>query len=147
MLTGGNQGEGRPSVSLRADHPFPPRDLGSTYFEVTLSNPRYEVEPDNDQTPIISVGFCGEFCDLTSAQVGWNTWSAGYHSDDGGIYAENSQASRMHETGHTFEHGNTVGCGIDYASDVYYFTVDGEVVGTSIIIYHLHSGQEWQFQY
>lgn len=78
--------------------------------------------------PVVTLGFCGEFCDLGQAHPGWTLWSVGYHGDDGCIYEEDFAYS----TRHRFGAGNTVGCGIDYFNEKYFFTLDGKVVGTSL---------------
>ncbi len=82
--------------------------------------------------PIVTLGFCGEFCELAQAHPGWNAWSVGYHADDGCVYAENSCTADCTETGPTFGPGDTVGCGIDYNKGEYFFTLNKEVVGTSL---------------
>ncbi len=127
-------------MSLRADFTFPPRpfypgDIETIYFEVTIKQPKEEPEgkPEGNESelplPIISLGFCGEFCDLTQAHPGWNVWSVGYHGDNGAIYDPSSFGKK--ETGLQFGLGNTVGCGIDYVSEEYFFTRDGQIVGKS----------------
>ena len=118
---------GNGPTCLRADYPFPPRDLGPVYFEITILHAEDTPEPDSEST-IVTLGFCGEFCDMTMAHPGWNAWSVGYHGDDGGIYEE--EASRAISYERRFGPGNTVGCGIDYASEEYFFTIDGKIVGT-----------------
>lgn len=52
----------------------------------------------------------------------------GYQGDDGCIYEE----SRKYSTEHKFGPGNTVGCGIDYFNENFFFTLDGKLVGTSL---------------
>lgn len=99
------------------------------YFEITISHTDHMVE-SGLAPPIVTLGLCGEFCDQTQAHVGWNVWSVGYHGDDGCIYEE--RPSRGYSTGRQFGPGNTIGCGIDYASGEYFFTLGGEVVGTSL---------------
>ena len=84
----------------------------------------------SDSPLIVTLGFCGEFCELAQAHPGWNAWSVGYHGDDGIVYEESS--FRGKKTGRTFGPGDTVGCGIDYDRGEYFFTLDQEVVGTSL---------------
>lgn len=57
-------------------------------------------------------------------------WSVGYHGDDGCIYEEYSKPAR--DIGLRFGIASTVGCGIDYASEQYFFTRDGKIVGMSL---------------
>ena len=124
---GGGSGNSSP-ICLRADFPFPPRDLGPVYFEITILHAEHSPK-SHLRSPIVTLGFCGEFCDMTKAHPGWNAWSVGYHGDDGRIFEE-YQHSKF-RTGCKFGPGNTVGCGIDYASEAYFFTLDGKIVGTS----------------
>ena len=56
-------------------------------------------------------------------------WTAGYHGDDGDIYENTDEAVRSTEQ--TFGVGDTVGCGIDYEAEEYFFTCNGKVVGQS----------------
>lgn len=100
------------------------------YFEITILHAERTAEPDL-ATPTVNLGFCGEFCDQKGAHPGWNVWSAGYHGNDGCIYEECSRW--MHKTGRKFGTGSTVGCGIDYASEQYFFTLDGKIVGMSLL--------------
>ena len=79
--------------------------------------------------PIVTLGFCGEFCDLVEAHPGWNAWSVGYHGDDGAVFEE---SPRSDTDGSAFGPGDTVGCGIDYNRGEYFFTLDKEVVCTSL---------------
>ena len=82
-------------------------------------------------TDVVSLGFCGEFCDQTQAQPGWNIWSVGYHGNNGGIFEEESRRS-TYNTGRKFGPGDTVGCGIDFHRKEYFFTVGTEVIGTCL---------------
>ena len=78
----------------------------------------------------MAIGFYGEFSDLTQSRPGWNMWSVGYHGDDGWIFEANTRSK--YRTGREFGPGSTVGCGIDYDREEYYFTLGEEVVGTSL---------------
>ena len=120
-------------MSLRSDYPFPPRNLGLSYFEVTVKEaPKSEPDDpqESDQTekklPTISIDLCGEYSDQFEAHPGWNVWTIGYGGDHGGIFEHSG--SPKYETNRTFGFGHTVGCGVDYAAGKYVFTLDGEVV-------------------
>ena len=78
----------------------------------------------------MAIGFCGEFSDLTQSRPGWNMWSVGYHGDVGWIFEAYTRSK--YRIGRKFRPGNTVGCGIDYDRNEYYFTLGGEVVRTSL---------------
>lgn len=58
-------------------------------------------------------------------------WSVGYHGDNGCIYEEDSKW--LYDTGCKFGISSTVGCGIDYASEEYFFTRDEKIVGMSLL--------------
>lgn len=115
------------ATCLRSDHPFPPRKLGLSYFELRVD----AMDPDGAKrpAPTVTIGMCGEFCDLRDTHPGWYTWSVGY----------NAVARCLTEAGTSrfnqgwkavFGPGYTVGCGVDYDASKYVFTLDGEVVNT-----------------
>jgi hypothetical protein len=125
------------NMCIRADHPFPPRKLGLSYFELTIeiSEQESESEESEPKAPTVTIGMCGEFCNQLYAHCGWKVWSVGYHGDNGMIYEE--YGSRKHDTKRTYGAGHTVGCGVNYESEKYFFTLDGEIIGTHLL--HLHS--------
>lgn len=118
-------------MCLGADSAFPPRKQGLTYFEITIR----EIDTFESTPPDVAIGLAGEFTNQLRSQPGWNAWSLGYHGDDGRIYEEASRGK--YPTGRKFGQGNTVGCGIDYDTDQYFFTLDGEVIfrGSSKLVY------------
>lgn len=65
---------------------------------------------------------------MTDSLPGWNVWSFGYHSDDGNVYE--GAATYSIGLGETFGYGETVGCGIDYMTGTYFFTLNGKIVGS-----------------
>lgn len=117
-------------ICLRTDFPFPVRGQGLSYFEITVLDPEgtNRIKMDSSHLPL-TVGFCGEFCDQTLANMGWNVWSVGYRGDDGSIFEEASRGK--HKSERKFGIGFTVGCGINFYREEYYFTLNGNVVGTS----------------
>ncbi|QYT02972.1 Protein SSH4 [Trichoderma simmonsii] len=112
------------AITIRANFPFPPRELDESYsyFELTILE---SVQSENAGRVIFAIGLTGEFTNQVQALPGWNIWSIGYHSDDGGIF-ENESSRRA--TTKTYGTGQTVGCGIDYERNEYFFTCDGEIV-------------------
>lgn len=133
-------------MNLRADFPYPPRSINPKngdiqYFEVKILPADSIVEDFNHGSetiplPIIAIGFCGEFADMTNAMLGWNIWTVGYHGNDGKIFNnQDTVHGDHHDTGRKFGPGNTVGCGIDYSNGEYFFTCDGEVVGMLRLLY------------
>lgn len=109
-------------LALRANFPFPPREKGLAYFEMKVD----KVDESEFALPITCIGFAGEFSNLQSAHPGWNAWSAAYHGDDGMIFEEAPEG--RFSTDRTYGYGCTVGCGIDYKSGEYLFTLGSEVV-------------------
>jgi Ran-binding protein 9/10 len=138
MLACLDTGNDNSPVCLRADHPFPPRplppdDAQGMYFEVKIFATETQTGPDsnnlNSRSPTVTIGLCGQFSDQSVAHVGWNTWTVGYHGDNGGIYDQNPR--KTHHTGRTFGLDDTVGCGVDYDAGEYFFTLGGQVIGMS----------------
>lgn len=77
-------------------------------------------------TPIVVIGLCGEFSDLSRARAGWHALSVGYHSDDGGIFLQvGGSAVSICDT---FNPGSSVGCGVHYDTKESFFTLDGDIV-------------------
>jgi len=58
---------------------------------------------------------------------GWDSCSFGYHGDDGGIFHEFGGMVRQY--GPQFGRGDTVGCGVDYAMQGIFFTLNGKFLG------------------
>ncbi|PQE22096.1 Ankyrin repeat-containing domain protein [Rutstroemia sp. NJR-2017a BVV2] len=116
---------GTKPVSIRADHPFPPRKMGRQYFEIEVMGPEHITEPTATQATVV-IGLCGEFVDMSGSWPGWQTPSLGYHGDYGGV---NENGSEKNYDYNPFAEGHTVGCGIDYEVGSYYFTLDGKIIG------------------
>jgi hypothetical protein len=76
----------RPGYASEQISPFPPRRQGPTYFEVTLSDADAASIPKGTQ-PAVTVGFCGEFSNMTNAYAGWIAWSVCYHGADSSLTA------------------------------------------------------------
>jgi hypothetical protein len=106
---------------LLAADPTPKTELQDEQNETRTDN------SEDDESPIIAIGLCGEFADMSLAHIGWHKWTVGYHSDDGGIF--DSQPRRTVRTEYTFGLGSRVGCGVDYSKGEVFFTRDGEIIG------------------
>lgn len=92
-----------------------------SYFELTI----LEYVPLEDSMSLkCAIGLTGEFTNQVHALPGWNVWSIGYHSDNGGVYEQNCSSLAGIKP---YGLGQTVGCGIDYESNQYFFTCDGVV--------------------
>ena len=62
-----------------------------------------------------------------SKMPGWDYESYGYHGDDGGVFHGKGEMIRLY--GPKFGPGDTVGCGLDYASRRIFFCKNGEFLG------------------
>lgn len=102
---------------VQADHPAPTKRL-VYYFEIKVKNAGAKGQ--------IAIGFTTEHFKMRR-QPGWEADSYGYHGDDGLLY---HGRGRGDDFGPTFTTGDTVGGGINYASQEFFFTKNGVVVGT-----------------
>jgi hypothetical protein len=125
-------GVGEGALTVRADHPLPPRDFDCSYFEVEVI--KCPIGEDEKQSCVV-IGLCGEFSDLWKAVPGWRKFSAGYHSDLGATYEDVAYEESDHtDLGQTYGEGDVVGCGVDWKSEAYYFTYNGKFLRKFIII-------------
>ncbi|TYJ18471.1 hypothetical protein E1A91_A09G125400v1 [Gossypium mustelinum] len=74
----------------------------------------------------IAIGFTNEGFKMRR-QPGWEVNSCGYHGDDGLLYRGQGKGDAF---GPTYTTGDTVGGGINYASQEFFFTKNGVLVGT-----------------
>ncbi|CAL5333506.1 unnamed protein product [Camellia sinensis] len=102
---------------VQANRPAPVKRL-VYYFEIYVKNAGAK-----GQT---AIGFTTEGFKMRR-QPGWEANSYGYHGDDGFLYRGQGKGESF---GPTFTTGDTVGSGINYASQEFFFTKNGEVVGT-----------------
>ncbi|KAL7555806.1 hypothetical protein ACA910_002271 [Epithemia clementina (nom. ined.)] len=112
------------------------------YFEVTILPPPASDDDEgatmrlpldgnhsnNDLTrDCVAVGIsCNEFA-LHTRMPGWDSYSYGYHGDDGGIFYETGHMLRQY--GPRFGAGDVVGCGVDYLRHELFFTLNGRNLG------------------
>ncbi|KAA8546298.1 hypothetical protein F0562_002963 [Nyssa sinensis] len=114
-----------PSVNLhghdvgvvQANRPAPLKRL-VYYFEIFVKNAGAKGQ--------IAIGFTCEGFNKRR-QPGWEANTYGYHGDDGLLYRGQGKGEAF---GPTFTAGDTVGGGINYASQEFFFTKNGAVVGT-----------------
>ncbi|QHO56077.1 ran-binding protein M homolog [Arachis stenosperma] len=74
----------------------------------------------------IAIGFTSESFKMRR-QPGWEANSCGYHGDDGLLYRGHGKGEPF---GPTYTSGDIVGAGINYAAQEFFFTKNGQVVGT-----------------
>ncbi|KAL7937834.1 ankyrin repeat-containing domain protein [Trichoderma chlorosporum] len=123
------KGELDTSVSFRADHPFPPRNMKSRayyYFEVEIVEtdvfPKYPTQ--------IGIGICGEFAQVDSDFINepHRTPLMSYYSN-GDLYDYLLDEDEPILTDQGFSKGDIIGCGIDWNRREVYYSLDGELVG------------------
>ncbi|CAN1762620.1 Ran-binding protein M homolog [Linum perenne] len=88
------------------------------YFEMRVKNVGWMKQ--------IAIGFTKEGNDL-ERDLGWLPNSIGYHGNDGRLYKETKEGVRF---GERYTNGDIVGAGIKYASNEFFFTKNGWMVGT-----------------
>jgi hypothetical protein len=81
-------------------------------------------EPVSD---CVAVGLATSSFHLQSRMPGWDCLSFGYHGDDGGIF--HSSGAMEKRFGPSFGSGDTIGCGIDFAEQSIFFTLNGNFLG------------------
>ncbi|PRQ20466.1 putative B30.2/SPRY domain, concanavalin A-like lectin/glucanase domain-containing protein [Rosa chinensis] len=102
---------------VQANKPAPVKRL-VYYFEIYVK--------DAGAKGQISIGFTTENFKMRR-QPGWEVNSCGYHGDDGFLYRGQGKGEAF---GPTFTSDDRVGGGINYASQEFFFTKNGTVVGT-----------------
>ncbi|KAJ6841326.1 ran-binding protein 10-like [Iris pallida] len=113
----GGQQHGHDVGAVQSDLPAPTRTL-AYYFEMVVKN-----SGDKGQ---VSIGYTCSNYNLRR-QPGWEANSCGYHGDDGYIYRGHGKGEPF---GPTYTTGDTVGAGINYATQEFFFTKNGEIIGT-----------------
>ncbi|KAF5732798.1 ran-binding protein 10-like [Tripterygium wilfordii] len=102
---------------VQANKPAPVKRL-VYYFEIFVKNAGVKGQ--------IAIGFTSESFKMRR-QPGWEANSCGYHGDDGHLYRGQGKGD---DFGPTFTTNDTVGGGINYASQEIFFTKNGTIVGT-----------------
>ncbi|CAN0928177.1 Ran-binding protein M homolog [Linum grandiflorum] len=103
--------------AVQANKPAPVKRL-VYYFEMTVRNGGARGQ--------IAIGFTHETFKMCR-QPGWEANSCGYHGDDGYLYHGQGKGLPF---GPTFTTKDTVGAGINYASQEFFFTKNGALIGT-----------------
>ncbi|XP_022949103.1 ran-binding protein M homolog [Cucurbita moschata] len=101
---------------VQANKPAPIKRL-VYYFEIHVK--------DAGAKGQIAIGFTTESFKMRR-QPGWEPNSCGYHGDDGLLYRG---LGKKEPFGPTYTSGDTVGAGINYTSQEFFFTKNGIVVG------------------
>ncbi|PON85046.1 SPRY domain containing protein [Trema orientale] len=103
---------------VQANRPAPVKRI-VYYFEIFVK--------DAGAKGQIAIGFTSENFKMRR-QPGWEANSCGYHGDDGLLYRGQGKGETF---GPTYTSGDIVGGGINYASQEFFFTKNGAVVGTA----------------
>ncbi|XP_021288859.1 ran-binding protein 10 [Herrania umbratica] len=106
---------------VQANKPAPVKRL-LYYFEIYVK--------DAGAKGQIAIGFTNESFKMRR-QPGWEANSFGYHGDDGFLYRGHGKGEAF---GPTYTTGDTVGGGINYASQEFFFTKNGTIVGTVCMV-------------
>uniref|UniRef100_A0A6M2FBY6 B30.2/SPRY domain-containing protein n=1 Tax=Populus davidiana TaxID=266767 RepID=A0A6M2FBY6_9ROSI len=101
---------------IQADRPAPEKRL-VYYFEIHVKNAGARGQ--------IAIGFTNHTFKMRR-QPGWEANSYGYHGDDGNLYRGPGTGEAF---GPTFTTNDTVGAGINYAAQEFFFTKNGALVG------------------
>lgn len=113
----GNPQHGYDVGAVQANCPAPTRRI-AYYFEMTVKNA--------GQKGQVAIGFTTKEFNLRR-QPGWEANSCGYHGDDGYLYHGQGKGEPF---GPTYTSDDTVGAGINYSTQEFFFTKNGELVGT-----------------
>lgn len=102
---------------VQADCPAPTR-RAVYFFEMVVRNAGLK-----GQT---SIGFTTDGFKMRR-QPGWESNSCGYHGDDGQLYRGQGKGESF---GPKFTSGDTIGAGINYLTQEFFFTKNGDLVGS-----------------
>ncbi|KAL2329412.1 hypothetical protein Fmac_022839 [Flemingia macrophylla] len=102
---------------IQANKPAPTKRL-IYYFEIHVKDAGVKGQ--------IAIGFTSETFKMRR-QPGWEANSCGYHGDDGLLYHGHGKGEAF---GPTFTSGDVVGAGINFAAQEFFFTKNGQVVGS-----------------
>jgi hypothetical protein len=112
-----------------------PRDAQGSLANIS-SNGQHRPGPTNPQfvrrhprvdSACVAVGISVRGFQSSSRMPGWDSFSYGYHGDDGGIF--HAQGDMIRVYGPTYNVGDTVGCGVNYHNGGIFYTLNGNFLG------------------
>jgi len=79
------------------------------------------------ESSCVAVGLSTRGFPESSRMPGWDSFSYGYHGDDGGIFHARGDMIRVY--GPTYNVGDTIGCGVNYQNGGIFYTLNGNFLG------------------
>ena len=117
-----------------SDAVVPPNDVASSSSSRRSTTTRttqhlLHHQPDDNHMAreCVAIGLSRREFSLHTRMPGWDSWSFGYHGDDGGVFYETGHM--LHEYGPSFGVDDVIGCGIDYLHHEIFFTKNGNYLG------------------
>lgn len=86
---------------------------------------------------VFSIGFSGDHILKNDALVFGASIFSGSYCSDGDILCTSISAPRTHHDFRTYGPGDTVGCGIDWTKNIYFFTHNGRKGGMIQLVAHI----------
>ncbi|KAI1704883.1 SPRY domain-containing protein [Ditylenchus destructor] len=105
-------------ASVRTEIRIPPK-LAAYYYEVTIANP--------GQDKCIAIGFGRKRNDMDSLP-GWQASDRAFHFDDGRFFHGDYKKGEQYHNGSPIEDGAVYGCGVDFRTNLMFFTKNGVVI-------------------
>ena len=90
-------------------------------------NPQFVRRHPRVDSACVAVGLSTRGFQASSRMPGWDSFSYGYHGDDGGIFHAQGEMIRVY--GPTYNVGDTVGCGVNYHNGGIFYTLNGNFLG------------------
>ena len=90
-------------------------------------NPQFVRRHPRVDSACVAVGLSVRGFQASSRMPGWDSFSYGYHGDDGGIF--HAQGDMIRVYGPTYNVGDTVGCGVNYHNGGIFYTLNGNFLG------------------
>lgn len=84
-------------------------------------------EREASSSACVAIGLSKREYSSSVRMPGWDSYSYGYHGDDGGIFHSKGDMIRVY--GPKYNVGDTVGCGVNYSNGGIFFTLNGDFLG------------------